>query len=90
MQESEENIDRQTEIRHLLRTLKTALELAIVARAPTDLLNRLGRAAGLLDAVSQLPNEDGPARAMTPALIADGIAAVAAWEEWHQRRTVVA
>jgi hypothetical protein len=90
MQESEENVNRQTEIRHLLRTLNTALELAILARAPSDLLNRLGRVAGLLDAVSQLPGEEGPARAMTPALIADGIAAVAAWEKWHQTRSVSA
>jgi len=40
--------------------------------------------------VSQLPGEEGPARAMTPALIADGIAAVAAWEKWHQTRSVSA
>jgi len=90
MKDVEKNADRQTEVRHLLRTSKTALELAIVARAPTDLVNRLARVSGLLDAVSQLPSDEGPARTMTPALIADGIAAVAAWEKWHQSRTVVA
>ena len=90
MDDNEESADRQTEIRHLLRTVKTALELAIVARAPSDLLNRLGRVSGLLDAVSQLPNEEGPARTMTAGLIGDGFAAVAAWEKWHQSRTVVA
>ncbi|HVV50901.1 MAG TPA: hypothetical protein VHO06_14640 [Polyangia bacterium] len=66
------------------------MELAIVARAPIDLLNRLGRVSGLLDAVSQLPHEEGPARTMTPSVIADGLAAVAAWEKWHQSRTAVA
>jgi hypothetical protein len=53
--ESESRIDKSTEIRHLLRTVKTALELAVVARAPPDLLSRLARPAGLLEAVSQLP-----------------------------------
>ena len=90
MDEREEPIDKQTQIRHLLRTLKTSLELAIVARAPTDLLNRLGRVAGLLDAVSQLPAEAGPAQAMTASLVADGVAAVEAWEKWQRARTAVA
>jgi len=43
MSEREDPIDKQTELRHLLRTVKTSLELAIIARAPADLLNRLGR-----------------------------------------------
>ena len=90
MQENEDSVDRQTEVRHLLRTVKTSLELAIVARAPADLLNRLGRVSGLLDAVSQLPSEEGPARTMTPNLMADGLAAVAAWQKWHQSRTAIA
>ena len=90
MSETEEQIDRQTEIRHLLRSVKTALELAIVARAPTDLVNRLGRVSGLLEAVSQLSDQEGPGRTMLPGLIADGLATVSAWEKWHQSRTVVA
>src|SRR4030095_9097270 len=55
MQEREGMIDKQTEVRHLLRNVKTSLELAIVALAPSDLLNRLGRVAGLLEGVSQAP-----------------------------------
>ena len=90
MKEPEGQIDKQTELRHLLRTVKTSLELAIVARAPSDLLNRLGRVAGLLDAVSQLPTEEGPAQALIPGLIADGLAAVDAWDKWHRSRTPTA
>jgi hypothetical protein len=90
MDEPEGRIDKQTEVRHLLRALKTSLELAIVARAPGDLLNRLGRVAGLLDAVSQLPTDEGPAQALTPALLADGLAAVEAWDKWHRSRTPTA
>ncbi len=90
MKEDEGRIDKQTEVRHLLRNVKTSLELAIVARAPAELLNRLGRVAGLLDAVSQLPTEEGPALALTPGLIADGLAAVDAWDRWHRSRTPTA
>lgn len=90
MQEPEGRIDKQTEIRHLLRSVKTSLELAIVALAPSDLLNRLGRVAGLLEALSQLPPDAGPAQALTPGLIADGLAAVDAWDKWHRSRTLPA
>jgi hypothetical protein len=90
MDEPEGRIDKQTEVRHLLRNVKTSLELAIVARAPSDLLNRLGRVAGLLDAVSQLPTDEGPAQALTAGLIADGLAAVDAWDKWRRSRTATA
>jgi hypothetical protein len=87
MSEREDHIDKQTEIRHLLRTLKTSLELAIVARAPAELLNRLGRVAGLLDAVSQLSTDEGPAEAMTAGLMADGMASIDAWSKWQTSHT---
>ncbi|HXJ21770.1 MAG TPA: hypothetical protein VMT03_16215 [Polyangia bacterium] len=90
MQEPEGQIDKQSELRHLLRNVKTSLELAIVARAPSDLLNQLGRVAGLLDAVSQLPTDEGPAQTLTSGLVRDGRAAVDAWEKWHRSRTPTA
>jgi hypothetical protein len=86
----EERVDRQSEMRHLLRTVKTSLELAIVARAPADLLNRLGRVSGLLDAVSQLPFHEGPAQTLTAEVIADGLAAIDAWQQWQLARTPAA
>jgi hypothetical protein len=90
MSETNEHIDKQSEVRHLLRTVKTSLELAIVARAPTELLNRLGRVSGLLDAVSQLPIDEGPGQAMIAGLIADGLSAVGAWHKWQHGRTPTA
>jgi hypothetical protein len=90
MSETREHIDKQSEVRHLLRTVKTSLELAIVAHAPAELLNRLARVSGILDAVSQLPLDEGPVQAMTVRLIADGAAAVDAWEKWQQGRTAIA
>lgn len=90
MQEAEGRIDKDTEVRHLLRSLKTSLELAIVARAPSELVNRLGRVAGILDAVSQLPIDEGPVQALIPGLIADGLDAVDAWDKWQRARTPAA
>jgi hypothetical protein len=90
MSDPDGDINKSTELRHLLRTVKTALELAIVARAPVDLINRLGRAAGLLDAVSQLPLDGGPAQAMTVGLINDARAAVDTWKRWEKGRTPAA
>ena len=90
MSEPEGDVNISTEIRHLLRTVKTALELAIVARAPVDLINRLGRASGLLDAVSQLPPDGVPVQAMTVGLINDARAAVDTWNRWEKGRTPAA
>ena len=90
MSEAQADVDKLTELRHLLRTVKTALELAIVARAPPDLVSRLGRASGLLDALSQLPIDAGPAQAMVAGLIADARAAIETWQKWEKGRTPTA
>ena len=84
--ESESRIDKSTEIRHLLRSVKTALELAVVARAPADLLNRLARPAGLLEAVSQLSVDGTPAEALIPELLIEARAAVDRWDAWIRLR----
>lgn len=83
-------LDKPTELRHLLRTVKTSLELAVMARAPSDLVNRLARVSGLLDAVSQLPADEGPARDMTVSLLADALSAIELWRVWERARTPTA
>lgn len=87
MDKTEEQIDTPTEIRHLLRTTKTFLELAIMSRAPVALVNRLARASGLLDAITQLPAEASPAREMTAELLVEATAATELWRAWEQTRT---
>jgi hypothetical protein len=83
-------VDTAIEMRHLLRTVKTSLELAIMARAPNDLVNRLARVSGLLDALSQLPAAEGPARDMTATVLADALSATELWRVWERARTPVA
>ena len=43
------------QLRHVGREVKTAVELAIVALCPQELLERLAATAGLLEAVAGLP-----------------------------------
>jgi hypothetical protein len=85
-----QQVDTPTEIRHLLRTVKTSLELAIMAGAPGDLVNRLARVSGLLDAVSQLPTDEGPAAELAGPLLVDALSAVELWRVWQRARTPVA
>jgi hypothetical protein len=82
--------DKTMEVRHLLRTVKTALELAIIGRAPMDILNRLARPAGLLEAVSQLPADGGAVDALLPDLLPEAQSAVARWEAWVKVRAPAA
>jgi hypothetical protein len=74
------------ELRHLGRELKTALELAIVALCPVELVERLAMMAGLLDAVSELPLESPAVSAMVPALDARALDAWAQWQEKNLRK----
>ena len=83
-------VDTASEMRHLLRTVKTSLELAILARAPNDLVSRLARVSGLLDALSQLSAAEGPARDMTATALADALSAIELWQVWERARTPVA
>jgi len=73
----------QMQLVHLRREVKTALELAIVAPAPASLVDGLALAAGLLEAVSELP-----ADAPSVGAIANGAAgrakkAVDQWRRWY-------
>ena len=48
------------ELRHLGRDVKTALELGIVAMAPTEVVENLALAAGFLSALEELPLVEKP------------------------------
>ncbi|MDP2272218.1 MAG: hypothetical protein Q8N23_21045 [Archangium sp.] len=77
------------ELKHLGREVKTALELAIVALSPSDLVERLAVSAGLLDAIAELPLDSPAVAALLPGLKSRGQAALqdwAAWQDQHLRR----
>jgi hypothetical protein len=72
------------DLRHLGREIKTALEIAIVTLAPTDLVESLALAAGLLDALGDLPDDAGPALALGPKATERSRRALADWHKWEQ------
>ena len=74
------------ELRHLGREVKTAVELAIVALCPQDLLERLAAIAGLLDAVAELPADTPPLYAFVPKLVVRATATLDEWAKWQEKR----
>jgi len=75
---------------HLRRETRTALELAIVEFAPTDLVERLALVAGLLEALAEFPAESPPAQALGPPTIERASAALEVWREWSLDRKKLA
>ena len=57
------------DLRHLRREIRTALELAIVAMAPSDLVDQLATSSGLLEAVSEFPVQSAPVVALIPRVL---------------------
>jgi hypothetical protein len=74
------------ERRHLRREVRTALELAIVALAPPKLIEQLAMAAGLLEALEELPSDTAPVRDLADAIAGRAGAALDAWHEWRPNR----
>ena len=58
------------DLSHLRRETRTALELAVVALAPFELLDGLAAAAGLLEALEELPRDSPAVVALVPPLLA--------------------
>lgn len=69
---------------HLRRETRTALELAVIALAPSQLLERLAAAAGLLEALIELPANSPPALALIPGLLERANASLADWQTWQR------
>ena len=71
------------ELRHLCRDVKTALELAIVALCPSELVERLAMSAGLLDAIAELPLDSPAVSAWVPGVDSRARAALEEWGRWR-------
>lgn len=69
---------------HLRRETRTALELAVVALAPSELVERLAAAAGLLEALIELPANSPPALTLVPGLVERTRASLDDWQAWRR------
>jgi hypothetical protein len=84
MGKQSERSETELELSHLRRGTRTALELAVVGMAPTELLERLAAAAGLLEAVSELPLESAPVVALIPKLAKRSRSVLEEWNKWQR------
>jgi len=75
----------QLDINHLRREARTALELAIVCLAPTDLVDRLAAVAGIIEAMSELPVDCAPAVTLLPKTAARAKSALDDWHQWEKK-----
>ncbi|HXN32984.1 MAG TPA: hypothetical protein VN894_14035 [Polyangiaceae bacterium] len=73
------------DISHLRREARTAVELAIVALAPTELVDRLAAVAGIIEAMSELPSDCAPAVALLPKTAARAKSALDDWHQWEKK-----
>ncbi|HEX9296597.1 MAG TPA: hypothetical protein VF881_12205 [Polyangiaceae bacterium] len=78
-------VEERLDVSHLRREARTGLELAIVALAPWDLVERLAMAAGLLEAMGELPSDAPPVRTLVPKVLVRARGAIEEWQEWHRK-----
>lgn len=74
------------ERRHLRRQVRTAVELAVAALAPTTLVDQLAAVAGILEALEELPDDAAPVIAMKTSIVARAEAVLDAWAAWRAVR----
>jgi hypothetical protein len=65
--------------------VKTALELAVTSMAPTEIVDRLAIAAGLLEALAEFPSDAAPVVATAPRAVAIADEALKAWRAWETK-----
>jgi hypothetical protein len=76
------------DLSHLRREARTALELAVVALAPSPLIDELAAAAGLLEALVELPSNSPPVAALVPKVGRRTREALEAWQDWQAKHLV--
>jgi hypothetical protein len=68
------------------REVRTALELALVALAPPKLVDQLASAAGLLEALEDLPGDTLPIPELAESITARSVEALDEWHAWRPNR----
>ena len=74
------------ELRHLQREVATALELALVASAPSSVIDSMACAAGLLVALGDLPLDSEPLRVWATQAVMRAERSLSAWRSWEWER----
>ena len=77
-------MSKQMELRHLAREVKTGLELALAALAPSDLVDRLAVAAGLFDAITDMALDETATVPLVVRTIERANQALEAWHRWRK------
>ena len=88
--ESKEPTTTRLDLSHLRRDARTALELAIVELAPTELIERLAVVTGILEALDELPADSAPAIALGPSTADRARVALQMWRDWSATRKKLA
>ena len=76
------------DLSHLRREARTALELAVVALAPSAIIDELAATAGLLEALVELPSNSPPVVALVPKVVKRSREALDAWQDWQAKHLV--
>ncbi len=77
-------------LRHLQRDTATALELALVALAPSAIIDGLANAAGLLSALAELPLDNDALALWATDAAERADKSLAAWQRWEAERRATA
>ncbi len=85
MKKTEHVAPNEMELRHLRRDVKTALELAIVAMSPAEIVESLALSAGFLSALDELPLDSPAVAALLPGVDRRAHAALDGWATWRDK-----
>jgi hypothetical protein len=77
--------DTQRELARLRQEARAALDLAVVALAPSQLIERLALAVGLLESLGELPADRPPVVALVPKTISCSRSSLDDWRSWHKQ-----
>jgi hypothetical protein len=71
------------ELGGLRQEARAALDLAVVALAPSQMVDGLATAVGLLEALAELPADSPPVIALLPKTLSRAKTSLADWRAWH-------
>jgi hypothetical protein len=77
--------DTLKELGHLRQEARSALDLAVVVFAPSQLVDRLAMAVGLLESSAELPADSPPVIALVPKTLTRAKSSLDDWRAWHKQ-----